>query len=250
MPSEEPYRRQVQSFVQRSSRLKPRLQRHWDDYGDDYLVAIPREFSRVSVAKGFVLDPVSTFGRQAPLVLEIGAGRGETIAAAAAAHPGVDHLACEVYEPGVAGILGRVGASGLRNVRILHADAVALLTHGIAPASLDEVWVFFPDPWHKSRHHKRRLVGDEFAALVARVLRPGGRWRLATDWADYADQIAGVLDRSPSFTGGTCERFPDRPSTRFESKAREEGRLVTDFIATRLPGAAISTAAAVPVSRP
>lgn len=229
------YMRQVQSFVQRSGRLKRRLQQHWDKYSGEYLVDIPRDFSRVSVEDSFILDPAAEFGRTASLVLEVGAGRGETIAAAAMAHPEVNHLACEVYEPGVAGILGRVGNLGLPNVRILHADAVAILTHSIAPASVDEVWVFFPDPWHKKRHNKRRLVNDEFAELVARVLRPGGRWRLATDWADYADDIAAVLQRSPHFTGGTSERFAVRPLTRFEAKAHDEGRSVTDFTATRLP---------------
>jgi len=228
----------IVSFVQRSGRLGPRLQRVWDAHAADYLVEVPRGGPATSIASGYRLDPHALFGRDAPLVVEIGSGRGETIAAAAAERPDVDHLACEVYRPGVARTVARLSQAGTTNVRILQADAVHLLASALPEASVDELWVFFPDPWHKARHHKRRLVSPDLARLVARVLRDGGVWRLATDWPDYADQIAHVLHEAPDLDGGEVDRFSRRPLTRFESKARDEGRATTDFAVTRRPRAA------------
>ncbi|GAA2232852.1 tRNA (guanosine(46)-N7)-methyltransferase TrmB [Rarobacter faecitabidus] len=231
-PAERPHRR-IRSYVQRSSRLGPRLQGHWDRFAPTYLVPIEHEEASMSIASGAALDPSALFGRVAPLVLEIGSGRGEMIAHGAEQRPERDHLACEVYTPGVAGILGRVGRAELTNVRLVHADATALLEYVLPAGSLDELWVFFPDPWHKSRHHKRRLINDEFASLAARVLKPGGIWRIATDWPDYADQVDRVLTASQDFDGGRTDRFDLRPLTRFEQKAHAEGRGVADFAAVR-----------------
>ncbi len=226
-------RRGIRSYVQRSARLGPRLQRHWDQYADTYLIDLARDDSAMEVSAKVRLDLAKEFGRTAPVVMEIGSGRGEMLAAACQAHPEWNLLGCEVYRPGVAGLLGRVGRQEATNVRIAHADAMTLLRGAIPTGSLDELWVFFPDPWHKSRHHKRRLINDEFAALAARALRPGGIWRVATDWLDYAGQIAQVIENSPDFDGGLSPRFDLRPLTRFEGKARDEGRSVSDFTAIR-----------------
>lgn len=219
--------------MQRSARLNPRLQGHWDKYGPRYLVDVTRGDAAMSLQPETRFDLPRIFEREAPTTLEIGSGRGEAIAHAASIHPERDFLACEVYTPGVAGILGRVGQNDLPNVRVLHADATHVLDFALPPASLDEVWVFFPDPWHKSRHNKRRLINDDFARLVARVLAPGGRWRIATDWQAYADQVAHVIEDSADFEGGAADRFELRPLTRFEQKAHREGRSVWDFTAVR-----------------
>ncbi len=230
-----PHLRKVRSFVQRSGRLSPRLQRHWDQYGEQYLLELRRIDTRMSVDPELVIDLPTAFGRTAPTIMEIGSGRGEMITAAAASHPQHNYLGCEVFTQGVAGILGRLGQEEVRNVRIAHADATALLRHNLPAGSLEEIWVFFPDPWHKLRHNKRRLITDEFATLVARALAPGGTWRVATDWPDYGAQIAAVIAASPDFDGGAAPRFEQRPLTRFEAKAHAEGRTVTDFTAVRRP---------------
>jgi tRNA (guanine-N7-)-methyltransferase len=123
---------------------------------------------------------------------------------------------------------------GADNVRLCGVDAVWSLEHLLAPGSIDELWTFFPDPWHKTRHHKRRLVTAAFAALAATRLRPGGTWRLATDWADYAEQMVAVLDAEPAFDGGVVERWDERPVTKFERKGVAAGRAITDLRYHRL----------------
>lgn len=228
-----PHARRIVSFVQRSGRLDAQARRIWDAHAADYLIDVPRDTPQTSLADDWRLDTEVTFGRAAPLVVEIGSGRGETLVAAALMHPERNHLACEVYTPGVAKTVSRLSHESVSNVRIIQADAVHLLHHGLAPASVTELWVFFPDPWHKLRHRKRRLVSLAFAELAARVLVPGGIWRLATDWPDYAVQIEDVIVRSPDFVGGITSRFGLRPVTRFERKAHDEGRSVTDFTAVR-----------------
>jgi len=133
----------------------------------------------------------------------------------------------------VADALGRVGEAGATNVRFCSVDAVWSMEHLLRPGSLAELWTFFPDPWHKKRHHKRRLVDPEFAALAASRLAPGAVWRLATDWADYAEQMVEVLDAEPALSGGVVERWADRPVTRFERKGLEAGRDIVDLCYTR-----------------
>jgi tRNA (guanine-N7-)-methyltransferase len=125
--------------------------------------------------------------------------------------------------------MGRVAAAGATNVRFCSVDAVWSLEHLLAPGSLHELWTFFPDPWHKLRHHKRRLVNPAFAAVAASRLEPGGWWRLATDWAAYAEQMVAVLDAEPTLEGGVVDRWGDRPVTRFERKGRAVGRDITDL---------------------
>jgi tRNA (guanine-N7-)-methyltransferase len=169
------------------------------------------------------------FGRTAPLVVEIGSGVGEATAALAAARPDIDVLALEVWRPGVAASLARVAEAGATNVRFCSVDAGWALQHLFAPNELAGLWTFFPDPWPKKRHHKRRLVTPRFASVAATRLRAGAEWRLATDWPDYAEQMREVLDAEPRLHGGPVERWAERPVTKFERKGREAGRPIVDL---------------------
>jgi tRNA (guanine-N7-)-methyltransferase len=233
-----PYRTQPVSFVRRSARLTKSQQKAWDTKRERYLVEVPRSRAATSVDPGWRFDAEATFGRRAPLVVEIGSGQGEAVVAAADAHPERDHLAVEVYTPGLAQTIVRAercrDRAGLDNLRLLQANAAELLETALPAASVDEVWVFFPDPWHKSRHHKRRLVRPSFAALVARVLRPGGVLRLATDWEEYAGRMLEVLDAAEGLVNahgprGVAPRFDGRVLTSFERKGEAAGRGVTDL---------------------
>ncbi len=217
--------REVLSYSRRGSRFTPRQQAAWDLHRDRWVVA-----EETAAADGFGWE--QAFGRVAPMVVEIGSGVGEATAALAATRPGTDVLALEVWNPGVADTLWKLADVGADNVRLCTLDAAWTLAHRVAPRSLEEVWTFFPDPWPKTRHHKRRLVRDDFAALVADRLVPGGTWRLATDWADYADQMRTVLDAVPGLVGGVVERWDERPVTRFERKGLEAGRTITDLAYT------------------
>jgi tRNA (guanine-N7-)-methyltransferase len=235
------FRTKPVSFVRRSGRLTDRQKRMWTELHPTYLVDVPRAIARTSVDPGFVLDPESVFGRQAPLVVEIGSGLGDAVVDAATTDPGRDYLAVEVYQPGLAHTIARaeragatLGQDGLPNLRLVQANAAELLETTMTAGTVDELWVFFPDPWHKARHHKRRLVTAEFAALAARVLRPAGTLRLATDWAEYAEQMIEVLDAEEGLTnahgpGNRAPRFERRVLTGFERKARDAGRAITDL---------------------
>ena len=154
---------------------------------------------------------------------------GEQLCAAAAAEPERDFVGIEVHRPGVGHLLNALAAAALDNVRLYHHDAIEVLRDDIAPAALAETRIGFPDPWPKKRHHKRRLVTPEFAALAASRLVPGGRWRLATDWAEYAARIREVLDAEPLLEGGPTERWAERPSTRFARRGLAAGRELTDL---------------------
>jgi tRNA (guanine-N7-)-methyltransferase len=174
------------------------------------------------------------FGRQAPLIVEIGSGVGEATGVLAAARPSYDVLALEVWSPGVAASLAEVAAAGATNVRFCSVDAVWVLSHLLSPGSLSGLWTFFPDPWPKTRHHKRRLVDAAFARLAAERLVPGGTWRLATDWHDYAEQMQRVLDAEPGLEGGVVERWTERPVTKFERKGLAADRAITDLAYRRV----------------
>ncbi len=178
------------------------------------------------------LEAAAVYGRTAPLVLEIGSGTGEATAAMAAADPSRDLLAVEVHTPGVATLLRRVEQDGLRNVRVAEGDGVQVLSDALAPGSLAEVRVFFPDPWPKAKHAKRRLVTPAFAALVADRLRPGGRLHVATDWASYAEQVLEVVRASTDLQVVSHDRG-DRPLTRFERRGLAAGRRIVDVVAVR-----------------
>jgi tRNA (guanine-N7-)-methyltransferase len=168
------------------------------------------------------LDLDAAFGRKAPKILEIGFGMGETTAAIAAAHPENDYLGIEVHAPGVGSLLNRVHALGLTNVRVIQHDAVEVFEHMIAPASLDGVHVFFPDPWPKKRHHKRRLIQPTFVRLLATRMKAGAHLHVATDWQDYAEHILAVLSAEPSLEN-TGAGFVARPATRPETKFERRG---------------------------
>lgn len=175
------------------------------------------------------VEPSHWFDREAPLVVEIGSGIGEATAALAAARPEVNVLAFEVWRPGVAETFHNLERAGVENVRMISVDAVWAFSHLLAPGSVSELWTFFPDPWPKKRHERRRLVSADFAAVAASRLRPGALWRLATDWAPYALQMEQVLDAEPLLDGGRVERWPDRPVTRFERRGVRAGRPPVDL---------------------
>lgn len=214
--------REVLSYSRRGNRFTPHQQEAWDTHHDAWV--IPDE---AVDEPGFRL--ADWFGREAPLVVEIGSGVGEATGVLAAARPAYDVLALEVWRPGVASSLAEVAAAGATNVRFCSVDAVWVLEHLVAADSLAGLWTFFPDPWPKTRHHKRRLVNARFAALAASRLAPGAEWRLATDWADYAEQMRAVLDAEPALAGGEVPRWEDRPVTKFERKGVEAGRAITDL---------------------
>jgi tRNA (guanine-N7-)-methyltransferase len=173
------------------------------------------------------LDLVELFGRDAPVVLEIGFGMGDATAAMAAADPGRGYLGVEVHTPGIGNLLALTGELELGNVRVAHGDAMELV-HRIKPAGLDAVHVFFPDPWPKARHHKRRLIQPSNVALLRERLRPGGVLHCATDWPEYAEAMAETLDADPGL-----RRLPDgphlRPETKFERRGAAAGRPITDL---------------------
>ncbi len=218
---------EVLTYARRGSRFTPRQQAAWTAYAERWW--LPDE---AVDEPGFSLSGL--FGRDAPLIVEIGPGIGESTVALAAARPDHDVVAFEVWRPGVAETLGRVGEAGLTNVRLLSVDAVWSIEHLVEPGSLAGLWTFFPDPWHKVRHHKRRLVTPRFAALAASRLAPGAEWRLATDWAHYAEQMVEVLDAEPLLTGGVVDRWDERPVTKFERKGIAVDRDITDLAYVRV----------------
>ncbi|GGE73325.1 tRNA (guanosine(46)-N7)-methyltransferase TrmB [Nesterenkonia cremea] len=197
-PAKRPLRHPF-SFVRRSNRLKPSYQRAWDAALGHELLDIPHGDHDTSVADGFSIDWEAEFGRTAPLILEIGSGSGEAVAHAAADNPENDFIAVEVYRPGAAQLASRLRREGLTNVRVAVANAPEVLDKLISAGALAELWIFFPDPWHKKKHNKRRLVQEEFIERAARVLPEGGIWRLATDWSSYAVQMRELISASEHF---------------------------------------------------
>lgn len=183
------------------------------------------------------IDPDTMFGRSGPVVLEIGFGMGETTAKIAAANPNTNWLGCEVYGAGVGALLKRIDEQSLTNIRIIQHDAVEVLNQMIAPDRLDGVHIYFPDPWPKKRHHKRRLIQPDLVRLLASRIRPGGYLHLATDWEPYAEQMLEVLRGEPSLAN-TCEGFAPRPETRpltkFEARGLRLGYRVHDLMFKRI----------------
>jgi tRNA (guanine-N7-)-methyltransferase len=228
MPDEEPQHRHILTFNFRQGRNKPRhdeaFERLWPRYGVEWT---PEE-GRVDFA--------ALFGRTAPVILEIGSGNGEAAAAMCEADRERDLLAVEVYPQGIADLMARAEQRGLGNLRVYQGDALPLLWHGIAPESLDEIRVYFPDPWPKKRHHKRRIIQETHVKTMAGLLRPGGLIHCATDIADYADQMLAVLAAEPSLEN-TAEGFaprPDRrPVTKFERRGVKAGRDIFDLVFRR-----------------
>lgn len=217
--------REVLSYARRGNRLTDRQAAAWERRHAQWW--LPDE-----AADDPRLDIRQVFGRDAPLVVEIGSGVGEATAALAALHPEHNVLAFEVWRPGVAQTFLRLEERGVENVRLMSVDAVWSLEQLLGEGTVSELWTFFPDPWPKQRHQRRRLVGPEFAHLAATRLAPGGLWRLATDWAPYADRMAEVLDAEPLLEnphGGPSPRWAERPVTRFERRGLRAGHTVTDF---------------------
>lgn len=222
--------RTIRSFVLRTGRTTAGQARAFADEGPKFLLPY-------SAAP---LDIEAAFGRVAPTILEIGFGMGEATAQIAALLPEKNFLCCEVHTPGVGALLKRIGEQGLENIRILQHDAVQVLDHMLPPGSLDGVHIFFPDPWHKKKHNKRRLIQAPLVAKLAARLKPGGYLHCATDWQPYAEQILEVLKAEPLLknTADSADGYaakPDyRPLTKFENRGIKLGHGVWDVVFIRL----------------
>ena len=210
--------RPIRSYVLRQGRTTPAQKRALEELYPKYGIY----FSSTPLSREAI------FNRKAPLVLEIGSGMGETTAEIAKAHPETDFIAVEVHGPGVGSLLNRIAAQGLGNLRVIRHDATEVLQHMIADGSLAALHLFFPDPWPKKRHHKRRLVQPPFVSLVKEKLSAGGVVHLATDWPDYADQIASVFLKN-SFFEETQNGFAQRPATKFAARAKRLGNPIRDL---------------------
>jgi tRNA (guanine-N7-)-methyltransferase len=215
--------RPIRSFVLRVSRTSNAQRRAVDELLPRFGIAFdPR-----------ALDLDAVYGRRAPRVLEIGFGMGEALAELAQTNPERDFLGIEVHTPGVGNLLKLLDANGLTNVRVISHDAVEVLTHMIAPDSFDGVHIFFPDPWPKKRHHKRRLIQPAFVQLLASRIRPGGYLHLATDWVEYAAQMLAVASAEPSLANTVADYAPrpeSRPHTKFEERGIRLGHEVRDLL--------------------
>lgn len=216
--------RQVRSFVLRLGRMTSGQERAlnelWPKFGIEFSIS--------------PVDLEATFGRNAPRMIEIGFGMGEALAQFAQLHPHMDCLGIEVHRPGAGHLLLQMQLQQLSNIRISCHDAVEVLKHQISPESIDAIHIFFPDPWHKTRHHKRRLIQPVFVDVLAKALKPGGTLRLATDWQDYADHMRAVMDVHPQFNNvagvaGFVARPEHRPLTRFERRGHRLGHGVWDM---------------------
>ncbi|RZV38923.1 MAG: tRNA (guanosine(46)-N7)-methyltransferase TrmB [Chromatiales bacterium] len=218
------HHRTIRSFVRRAGRITPSQQRAFDTLWP--MLGVDHDTG--------ILDLERLFGRSAPLVLEIGFGNGETLVEQAAAHPDRDFLGIEVHEPGIGHCMLKAEAAGISNLRIIHHDAMEVLRDQIPPGSLVRLNLYFPDPWPKKRHHKRRIVAPRFLELVADRLAAGGTLNIATDWANYAEHIDDVLSRSDRFE---CverrehdgDRPLDRPQTKFERRGLRKGHRIWDW---------------------
>jgi tRNA (guanine-N7-)-methyltransferase len=212
--------RPIRTFHPRRGRMSSR-------HADAHASLWPRYGLTVEDGDRTPLDLGALFGRSAPVVLEIGFGMGDTTAAMAAADADRGYLGVEVHTPGIGNLLALVGEQGLTNVRVAHGDAMELV-HRIAPGALDAVHVFFPDPWPKARHHKRRLIRPANVALLTERLRPGGVLHCATDWPHYAEAMAETLESAPGLRRAGDDRA-GRPPTKFERRGAEAGRPITDL---------------------
>ena len=218
----------MRSFVMRAGRLGPGQQRALEEHGPRYVLPFREQ----------LLDLDATFGRHAPRVLEIGFGMGDATTHVAANHPDTDFIGVEVHVPGVGSMLKLIAQHGLSNLRIVQDDAVKVLQHMLAPQSLAGVHVWFPDPWHKKRHNKRRLIQPDFVAQVLTRLAPGGYLHCATDWQPYAEQMLEVFSAEPELVnragpadlGGYAPKPEWRPLTKFEKRGLQLGHGVWDLL--------------------
>jgi tRNA (guanine-N7-)-methyltransferase len=221
-PSPE-HHRTIRTYVMRAGRTTEGQARALTDLGPKYVLPYAEQ----------VLDFPAVFGRQAPVVLEIGFGMGDATAKIAQTLPDIDFIGCEVHEPGVGALLKHIGDEGIKNIRILRHDAVQVLDHMIAPESLAGVHIYFPDPWHKTRHNKRRLIQAPLVARLVTRLAPGGYLHCATDWEPYAQQMLEVLSAEPALVNtveGYAPKPHYRPLTKFENRGLRLGHGVWDLV--------------------
>ncbi len=228
-PDQRRAHRPVRSFVRRAGRLTPSQQRAREDLWPVYGIDFEAQSLRLA----------AVFGREAPIVLEIGFGNGETLVAQAAASPERDFLGIEVHEPGIGHCLLAARDAGISNLRLIAADAVEVLRHQIPPGSVSRINLYFPDPWPKKRHHKRRLLQAAFLELCADRLETGGSLHIATDWANYAEHIDAVLEACPRFRCSERREHDgdqplDRPVTKFERRGLREGHRICDWRCEKL----------------
>jgi tRNA (guanine-N7-)-methyltransferase len=234
-PAAEPFRRTIKSFVRRAGRTTTGQAKAMDDLGPRFLLPYGKQ----------LLDFAATFGRSAPTILEIGFGMGEATAHIAGVLPDKNFLCCEVHEPGVGALLKRIGEQSIGNIRILAHDAVEVIDNMLPLQSLDGVHVFFPDPWHKTRHNKRRLIQPPLVAKLAARLKPGGYIHCATDWEPYAEQMLEVLGKEPLLKNTVTAPADDplngyapkpdyRPLTKFENRGLKLGHGVWDIVFRRV----------------
>jgi tRNA (guanine-N7-)-methyltransferase len=233
MPPDDPSERtrSIRSYVLRQGRMSNAQKRAHEQLMGRYGLPYAPQ----------ALDGAAAFGRAAPTLLEIGFGMGETTAAIARGQPENDYIAVDVHSPGVGSLLKLIEEQRLCNVRVIQHDAVEVVEHMIAPASLAGIHVFFPDPWPKKRHHKRRLIQPHFVRLLASRLTPGGHLHLATDWQEYAEQMLQVLGNEPLLANtvmGYAPRPPCRPLTKFEQRGLTLGHAVWDLVFRRAAPAA------------
>jgi tRNA (guanine-N7-)-methyltransferase len=230
IPVDVPFLRTIKSYVLRAGRTTIGQAKAYEMYGPANLLNYAPN----------ALDAVTAFGRTAPLILEIGFGMGEATAHIARVRPDDNFLCCEVHEAGVGALLKRIGEQDIHNIRILRHDAVEVIDHMLSPGSLDGVHIFFPDPWHKTKHHKRRLIQPALVNKLAQRLKPGGYLHCATDWQPYAEQMMEVISAEPLLanTSGAVGAYatkPDyRPLTKFENRGLKLGHGVWDLVFRRI----------------
>ncbi len=221
--------RDVRSFVLRAGRMTRGQERAWDRLWPEY---------GLSLSLG-VLDQEAVFGRRAPLNLEIGFGMGQSLAEMAEHSPDQDFVGVEVHKPGCGALLMEIEKRGLTNLRIYRADVIDVLETAIPDSALDRVLIYFPDPWPKKKHHKRRIVQPAFMDMLRTRIRPGGIVHIATDWEPYAEHILEVMNQAPGYEnlasdGGTVPKPEDRPLTKFEKRGEERGHKVSDVLFRRI----------------
>jgi tRNA (guanine-N7-)-methyltransferase len=219
----DPTEHRIRSFVTRAGRLSTAQGRAIEELGPQFLIPYAKT----------PLDIAHTFGRSAPTIFEIGFGMGETTAKIAEGMPEKNFIGVEVHTPGVGSLLKQIGERDLTNLRLIQHDAFEVLTHMIAPQSLAGVHVFFPDPWHKARHNKRRLIQPPLVQLLSSRIVPGGYLHCATDWQEYAEQMLEVLNAEPTLKNtadGYAPRPDYRPVTKFENRGLKLGHGVWDLV--------------------